>query len=157
MIGTESIQREVYVDASPAVVFDVVSRPEHVREWFADEAEWESGPGGTGRLKFRDRGRGPRTESFTVVESKPPWLFVFRWTHPPAEPATETNSLLVTFDLTPSGAGTLLRLTETGFAAPGRDGETPEERFLDHVRGWRIFLPRLAPYAESLARHHDRR
>ena len=27
-----SIDREIYVDASPEVVFEVVSRPEHLRE-----------------------------------------------------------------------------------------------------------------------------
>ena len=33
-----SIEREIYVEASPEVVFEVVSSPEHLREWWPDEA-----------------------------------------------------------------------------------------------------------------------
>ena len=44
-----SIEREIYVDASPEVVFAVVSRPEHLREWWPDDAALDDPtPGGTG-------------------------------------------------------------------------------------------------------------
>jgi uncharacterized protein YndB with AHSA1/START domain len=140
-----SIQRELYIEASPEVVFDVVSRPEHVAGWWADEAEFSPDPGAPGRIAFGDHG-----ESFTVVDAEPPHRFSFRWTHPDGRPASETNSYLVTFDLTPSGAGTLLRLTETGFRERGWEAAVLEEQYQEHVRGWDLFLPRLAPYAEKL-------
>ncbi|WP_439680644.1 SRPBCC family protein [Embleya sp. MST-111070] len=34
-----TIEREIHIDASPEVVFDVVSSPEHLREWWPDEAK----------------------------------------------------------------------------------------------------------------------
>jgi uncharacterized protein YndB with AHSA1/START domain len=140
-----SIQRELYVEASPEIVFEVVSRPEHVAQWWADEAEFTGAPGAPGHIAF-----GDHRESFTVVEAQPPHRFSFRWTHPAAEPATGSNSFLVTFDLTPSGDGTLLRLTETGFRERGWEAALLEEQYRDHERGWDIFLPRLRPYAEKL-------
>ena len=145
-----SIQRELYIEASPEIVFDVVSQPGHVSQWWADEAEFSSVPGSTGRITFVDRGRGSHDEPFTVVDANPPHRFSFRWTHPAGQAASETNSYLVTFDLTPSGTGTLLRLTETGFRERGWEAAVLEEQYRDHVRGWDLFLPRLVPYAETV-------
>ena len=52
-----SIERELYVDASPEVVFEVVSRPEHLREWWPDDATLDDrAPGGTGELTFGNHG-----------------------------------------------------------------------------------------------------
>ena len=62
----------------------------------------------------------------------------------------EGNSLLVTFDLTPSGRGTLLRMTETGFRELGWEAAVLEHQFHEHVTGWDFYLPRLAPYAATL-------
>ena len=50
-----SIEREIHVEASPEVVFEVISSPEHLREWWPDEADLEPVPGGTGELVFGDR------------------------------------------------------------------------------------------------------
>ena len=38
-LGT--LEREIYVDATPETVFDVVSDPKHVREWWPDEASYD--------------------------------------------------------------------------------------------------------------------
>ena len=82
------------------------------------------------------------------VEVDPPKRFSFRWCY--AEPGYGGNSLLVTFELAPSGSGTLVRMTETGFREMGWEAAVLEECYRDHVNGWGIFLPRLAPYVESL-------
>jgi uncharacterized protein YndB with AHSA1/START domain len=133
-----SIERELYIEATPAVVFEVVSDPRHVSRWWPDEAHYEPVPGSTGEISFG----GDKVEAFTVLEVRPPRTFTFRWTQPPGEPATAGNSLLVTFELVPSGDGTLLKLTETGY----RDEQTRS----DHVNGWDYFLPRIAPYVATL-------
>ena len=39
------IDRELYIDASPEIVFDVVSNPKHVSQWWPDEATYEAVPG----------------------------------------------------------------------------------------------------------------
>lgn len=145
-----SIEREIYVEAPPEVVFEVVSRPEHVSQWWADEALYEAAPGASGCLRFGDPARGGKTVSFDVVEVEAPRSFSFRWIHPAGERATEGNSLLVTFALAPSGSGTLLRMTETGYRELGWEAAQVEAQHADHSRGWDHFVPRLAAYAASL-------
>jgi len=145
-----SIEREIFVEASPDVVFEVVSSPEHVRQWWPDDAVYDVHPGSTGELVFGDRDAGAVVEAFTVLEVDPPRTFTFRWTQPAGEPAAAGNSLLVTFELVPSDGGTLLRMTETGFREMGWEAAVLEQKYREHVEGWGFFLPRLAPYAESL-------
>ena len=58
--------------------------------------------------------------------------------------------LLVTFELEPSGDGTTLRLTESGWREKGWEAAVREEAFHDHERGWDMFLPRLQGYAPSV-------
>ena len=50
-----SIEREIHVEATPEVVYEVISTPEHLREWWPDEAELEPVPGATGVISFGDR------------------------------------------------------------------------------------------------------
>jgi uncharacterized protein YndB with AHSA1/START domain len=145
-----TIEREIYVEASPEVVFEVVSSPDHLRGWWPDEAEYEPTPGSTGEIVFGDRDTGGKVVPFTVVDARPPRTFSFRWTHPADEAATAENSLLVTFDLTPTGDGTLLRMTETGFRELGWEAAVLERQYQEHATGWDFFLPRLAPYVATL-------
>ncbi|MCP9978998.1 SRPBCC family protein [Actinomadura madurae] len=76
----ESIEREIHIEASPEVVFEVVSSPRHLREWWPDEAEFAAVPGEAGRIGFGDP-QNREWMQFTVVEAVPPRLFSFRWTH----------------------------------------------------------------------------
>jgi uncharacterized protein YndB with AHSA1/START domain len=145
-----SIEREIYVEASPEVVFEVVSDPEHVKHWWPDDARYDATPGSTGELVFGDPASGGGVASFAVVDVRPPRTFSFRWTHPAGEVAAEGNSLLVTFELTPSGTGTRLTLTETGFREMGWEAAVLEQQYGEHVSGWDHFLPRLVPYVATL-------
>lgn len=145
-----TIEREIYVEAAPEIVFDVVSSPEHVQEWWPDEARYEARPGATGEIVFAEHGDGGAVVSFDVLEVEAPRTFSFRWTHPKGERAVPGNSLLVTFSLTPSGAGTLLKMTESGFREMGWEAAVLEETYRDHESGWDHFLARIAPYVESL-------
>jgi uncharacterized protein YndB with AHSA1/START domain len=147
---TGTIEREIHIEASPEVVFDVVSNPEHVREWWPDEADYSAGPGGAGRIGFR-QDTGTKWEQFTVVDTMPPRFFSFRWTHAEGESAAPGNSFLVEFELEPAGAGTRLRMTESGFRERGWDEAKTAEAYADHVSGWDFFLPRLPVYAEKVA------
>lgn len=146
-----TIEREVYVEASPEVVFEVVSSPDHLKQWWPDDARYSPTPGESGEIVFGDCDAGGTVVAFTVVDARPPRSFSFRWTHPAEQVAAEGNSLLVTFDLMPKGGGTLLRMTETGFREMGWEAALLEQQFRDHVSGWDFYLPRLAPYAEKIA------
>jgi uncharacterized protein YndB with AHSA1/START domain len=146
-----SIEREIHVDASPEVVFEVVSSPVHLREWWPDDADLEPTPGAVGELVWE----GSDTEDamvvpITVVAAEPPRLFSFRWDYAEGEVAAPGNSLLVTFELAPSGAGTVVRLTETGFREKGWEAAVLEQAYNKHVVGWDRHFPRLGEYVTRL-------
>jgi uncharacterized protein YndB with AHSA1/START domain len=146
-----SIEREIHIDASPEVVFEVISSPAHLQEWWADEADLEpAAPGAIGELVWGDRATAQaHVVPITVVDAEPPRLFSFRWVYE-GEVATATNSLLVTFELVPSGAGTVVRLTETGFREMGWEAAVLEEQYKEHCVGWDTHLPRLGEYLTQL-------
>ena len=147
-----SIEREIYVDASPEVVFEVVSRPEHLREWWPDDAALDDPtPGGTGQLTFGGHGsESVFVVPLTVVEWARARLFSFRWAYDPSLAPDQSNSFLVTLELVPSGKGTTLRLTETGFREQGWEVAKLEAEYQDHVQGWGRHLPRLPEYVARL-------
>jgi uncharacterized protein YndB with AHSA1/START domain len=146
-----TIEREVFVEATPEIVFEVVSSPDHLRQWWPDDARYEPTPGSAGEIVFGDRDADGVVVGFTVVDARPPRSFSFRWTHPVDQAAAEGNSLLVTFDLTPSDGGTLLRMTETGFRERGWEVAVLEQQYREHNSGWDFHLARLAPYVATLA------
>jgi uncharacterized protein YndB with AHSA1/START domain len=148
-VGT--IARELYIEAVPETVFDVVSRPEHVAQWWPDTAAYDVAEGSSGEITFGDPQADGARVSLTVLEVDPPRTFTFRWTHETGADPTADNSLLVTFELTAAGTGTLLRFVETGFRERGWDRSTTEATYRDHVSGWDHFLPRLIEYATGLA------
>ena len=141
-----SIERELHIDASPDVVFEVVSRPEHIKDWWGADTAIEPSAGSSGELVWEGG-----TAAITVVDVQPPRLFSFRWTHEAGQEATPDNSLLVTFELEPSGDGTLLRLTETGFRERGWELAQLEKAYQEHVVGWDRFVPRIGEVAERVA------
>lgn len=145
-----TIEREIHIDASPEVVFDVVSSPEHLREWWPDEAEFPAVPGSAGRIGFGGPAQATTWVQFTVVDAVPPRHFSFRWTHDEGEAAAPGNSLLVVFELEPADGGTLLRMIESGFRARGWDEAKAAAEHAEHVTGWDFFLPRLQAYAPKV-------
>jgi uncharacterized protein YndB with AHSA1/START domain len=146
-----TIEREIHVDASPEVVFEVVSSPEHLKEWWPDEAEIEPAAGATGHVAFH---RAAPEEAIVVpimvVDARPPQRFSFRWGHEAGTVPGPGNSLLVTFDLEPSGEGTLVRMTETGFRERGWEAAVLEQAYQEHSEGWDFFIPRLGAYVARL-------
>lgn len=146
-----TIEREIHIKASPATVFEVITSPVHLKEWWPDEAMIEPTPGARGELVFGDRSSPDvQIPQVTVVDAIPHRLFSFRWIHPADEVAREGNSLLVTFELTPTGDGTFVRMTETGFREMGWEVAVLEQHYREHVEGWAHFLPRLVAYAPSV-------
>ena len=146
-----SIEREIEIDAAPDVVFDVISSPAHIREWWnGAETDLSPTPGAVAEIAWGRDTAEPHIEPLTVVDAEPPRLFSFRWVYAPAAVADATNSLLVTFELVPSGAGTVVRLTETGFRDKGWEAAVLEAAYADHVNGWDIFVHSLADYVTRL-------
>ena len=146
-----SIEREIHVDASPEIVFEVISSPEHIRQWWnGAETDLSPKPGTVAEIAWGRDTAEPHIERLTVIEAEPPRLFSFRWVYGGAAAATPTNSLLVTFELVRSGGGTVVRVTETGFREKRWETAVLEAAYADHVRGWDIFVPSLGDYITRL-------
>jgi uncharacterized protein YndB with AHSA1/START domain len=148
--GYATIERELYINASPEIVYEVVSKPEHIVHWWTDEANFEATPGGSGWVGFGDVAAGGKRVELSVAEAIPPRLFAFRWTHELGEAAAIGNSNLVTFELAAEGKGTRLKFTEVGFVERGWEEPKAGEMHADHSNGWDHFLPRLSAYAEGI-------
>jgi uncharacterized protein YndB with AHSA1/START domain len=146
-----TIEREIEIDASPATVFEVITSPDHLTAWWPDEAVIDPTPGAVGELVFGDRASGDaQIPKITVVDADPPRRFSFRWVYPEDEDARDGNSLLVTFDVSARGTGTLLRMTEVGFREKGWEVAVLEQQFREHADGWDHFLARLVRYAPTV-------
>lgn len=142
-----SIEREVHVEAAPEVVYEAISTPDHLRGWWPDDAELEPVRGATGVVSFGDTSTPEAmVVPVTVVDVDPPRRFSFRWVYDEGEVAAPANSLLVTFEMVSSGAGTLVRFSETGFQEKGMT----EDQYREHVGAWDTFLPRLVDYVDRL-------
>jgi uncharacterized protein YndB with AHSA1/START domain len=140
-----AIEREILIEAPAGVVWRVITEPDQMRLWFADQVDLVAEPGAHGYVQFGDNG-GP-----VVVETvDPPHRFSFRWNHPRGEVPTVGNSTLVEFTLSPEGdERTRLRVTESGHVQ--RDWPDEEKRRYadEHRRGWGEFLDRLAIVAKG--------
>ena len=140
-----SIEREIHVDASPETVFEVISSPEHIREWWnGAETDLSPTPGAAAQVEWPG---GEHRERLRVVDAVPPRLFSFRWVF---DEGSDDVSLLVTFELEPAGVGTRLRMTETGFREKGWEVAQLEAAYADHVQGWDRFVPAIAEYSAGL-------
>ena len=140
----DRIEREVTIDAPVERVWSVITEAEHVGRWFGDAgAEIELWPGGRFRCSWMQHG----TVLGVVERVEPPRFFSYRWARPVGADVNAGNSTLVEFILTPDGAGTRLRVVESGFR--GLDG-TDEQRATyaeENTGGWKSELAELASYA----------
>ena len=137
----QTIEREIHIDASPEVVFDVVSSPEPSAGVVA------------GRRAVRTGRPGDRARSSSVTargwDSRYSSPLSTRYRRGRSRSAGRTrrtslrpsgNSLLVIFELAPAGDGTLLRMTESGFRERGWDAAVLEHQYEEHVTGWDFYL-----------------
>lgn len=148
---SDSITRDIVINASPETVYDVVSRPEHLAEWFSDEADLEPVRDARGVLTWRDKGTTPAaTVELTVVTADRPHVFAFSWVSPERQRATPTDSVLVEFRITAEQSGTRLVVSESGLDAVDWDDAAKAAYAAEHGSGWESFLPQLREYAEGL-------
>ncbi len=141
------IEREVLIDAPIEVVWRTITEPDQITQWFAERVELEVKPGGQGYMGFGEHG-GP-----VVVEAvDPPTRFSFRWNHPLGEEPVAGNSALVEFTLVSQGAGTRLRVAESGLELLAWSDAEKDRYAEEHRGGWGTFLDRLA---RLLAEHRQ--
>lgn len=93
------VTRELVLPAPPDEVWEALTDPEQLKEWFANDVEWDGD-----ELVYRwDDGEERRAR---IEESEEPHRLGFSWSD---GDGAETR---VTFELVEAGDGTLLTVTE---------------------------------------------
>ncbi|HEX5506175.1 MAG TPA: SRPBCC domain-containing protein [Thermomicrobiales bacterium] len=147
----EHVAREILIDAPVEVVWAVVTEPEHLGRWLGDTAAIDLRPGGALRLTYGEHGviRG------RVERVEPPHFVSFHWAFSAREGGAgvevrEGNATLVEFRLTAEGAGTRLRVVESGFARLDGTADENARYAEDHGRGWERELGELRDYVATV-------
>ena len=157
---TDSIEREIRIDAPIDVVWSVLTEPEQITQWFSDSADLDPRPGAEGTLTFRGSRKGSRPSgsqgegivNLRVERVEPPRYFSFRWDYPSGAEPDGSNAPLVEFTLTVDGEATTLKLVESGLRRPDwTDGEN-DHYVADHERGWDHHLGLLREHATAAVR-----
>ena len=141
----DRISREVVIDAPPEKVWAIVTEPRHVARWFSDEVEIDLRPGGAMRLTWHGHG----TYRGRVEAVEPPSRFAFRWLRREND---DGSSTLVEFILAPAGAGTRLRVVESGFQGLPWDEAVRARYAGENADGWADELSQLRDYVTGFAR-----
>jgi uncharacterized protein YndB with AHSA1/START domain len=128
--STETVEREIRIDAAPETVFTFFTDPKLLLRWKGLEATLEPEPGGLYRVVVNDR----NTVRGRFVEVDPPTRVVFTWGMEGEDAMVAPGSSTVEVTLSADGDGTLVRLVHRDLARAAR---------ADHERGWEHFLARL--------------
>ena len=114
------VRLEIRINASPKMVFTLLTNPAHMRTWLAEFVEADARPGGVFRIS------GPVGVSIegTYLEVIPDQKVVFTWG---GVEGVKPGESTVEFLLEPVGDGTLVRL---------RHYRLPEGAIDSHRRGW---------------------
>jgi uncharacterized protein YndB with AHSA1/START domain len=149
-----TVEREILIEATPQVVWGVITEPEQISRWFSDDADIEGRAGADGTLTWKPGGRGGEKEvdlvvPIRVVDAEPFRRFSFRWNHPDGAIPDESNSALVEFSLIEEAGGTRLKVVESGIDLV-TDDETSRSRYIEeHGHGWGKHFGELRDYVAS--------
>jgi uncharacterized protein YndB with AHSA1/START domain len=142
---TYAITRVVLIRAHRAAVWEAITTPELMTEWFGQKAEFEKMEvGATGTLGWDGYGDFP----VEIVEVDEPNTFAFRWGQE-SEPISDETSTLVRFTLDDEPDGTRLTLVETGFNSVAGSDEHRRKRADENRQGWNEELDELVAFLEK--------
>ena len=137
------IEKEILVEAPIDVVWQAITEPDQITQWFSAEAEVDGRAGAPGRLAFS----GGEVYYLQVEAFEPPHRFAYRWLHEKGASHTPANSMLVEFTLSAAGAATRVRVVESGFDEVDWSDDAKADYFEHHSEGWHTLLRRLADHA----------
>jgi uncharacterized protein YndB with AHSA1/START domain len=145
----DKIEREIMIEAPVERVWTTLTSAEHLGKWFGDAgAEIDLKPGGSLTVRWEEYG----TLHGRVEKVESPRAFSYRWAHGPShQELTPTNSTLVEFSLSPEGAGTRLRVVETGIMMLEGTDEARSKFYEEHSEGWSSELNELREYTLKVA------
>lgn len=125
-------------EAAPERVFDALTKPKMLSEWFAPSDEYEvhvdrfeARAGGAYRIEMRHKDGNVHTAVGTIKKIDRPALLTYTWKWE----GGEMPDTLVTWELSAADGGTELVLTHERFP----NAEATEQ----HTQGWTAMMPRL--------------
>ncbi len=144
------IKQEIEIDASQEIVFNAISDPKKLTNWFPDVAILEPKVGGKFKISFLKDSKKPKMKmdrdfinEGRVLEIVLNKKLVHTWQWAMFFDFPET---IVTWELKPvSNNKTRLMLTHTGFTGKEEGPASLEE----HNKGWSFFLNELILYCQK--------
>lgn len=135
------IEKRVTINASQEAVFEAISDPQKIINWFPDAVEGSMNPGDDPVFDFGEYGKN----KVHIVESKPHSYFSYRWVpgskHFMGDVMTVANTLVEFFIESKDESTVEVIVKESGFLSlPEADRE---QRFQDNTGGWDYMAGRL--------------
>jgi uncharacterized protein YndB with AHSA1/START domain len=144
------IDRTIEVNAPPDRVWKVLTTAADLSAWFRVGIEGEIAPGAELWMTSNSPGHEGMRFVVRITEMTPPRRFVWQW-HPgavdPSVDYTREPWTTVTFTLEPSGKGTRLSVSETGFTAISLARRA--KVYADNTQGWAEVIVWIQKYAEA--------
>jgi len=128
---------------APTNVWAALTTPEGLSAWFGEKATIDLRPGGAAQMTF---GSG-LTVDMRIERVEEPTVLGFTWRLPDL-PESDPRRTYVEFTLEAAGAGTRLRVVETGFAQLPDDSR--RTTYDSHADGWASELGELADYLDGV-------
>ena len=132
------IERSITVKAAKERVFGAITDPKQIINWFPDAVEGTIEPGSRPIFDFGTYGK----VELYITAVDPYDYFAYKWV--PSGDGGDVlaqKHTLVEFRLEETSEGTLVRLTESGFAS--LDPDQIAARYKDNTEGWEYMFDRL--------------
>ena len=136
----DTIEREILIGAPIERVWEIVTTPEHMGQWFGDAGAERHGD--VINMSWKEHG----TAELRVVRSEAPSAFAYRWD----ANVGGIGDTLVEFTLSTEGDGTRVRVVESGFASLATSDAERERLREGNVGGWKHELGDLERYAQTV-------
>jgi uncharacterized protein YndB with AHSA1/START domain len=136
----DRIERELVLPVAIERVWEALTDPAQVSQWFDIHTEIDLRPGGAAAFGWEKEGR-----FLAVVEDVEPLrCFSYRWCLDRDTPVDAGPTTQVEFTLEEVAGGTRLSLVETGFDAIAED--VRDRHLSDNTKGWKESMDDLAKY-----------
>ncbi len=134
-----TVERDVWIAAPPEKVWDILTDPRHMEQWWGDKWQFSSRAAG-GTVTFGDPADASHA-AITVFDA--PTRFVLQWQASAGWPALVTE-----YSLVEENGGTRVYVSESGFEQFGDD--VRQKRLDQTSEGYQQVLSDLKVYVEAL-------
>lgn len=147
--NTDSIVKEILLNAPRSRVWRAISTPAEFCEWFGVKLVGQFAPGSHLTGQVTSKGNEHFQIEMWIDRVEPEHTFSYRW-HPNAHDAATDYSkeptTLVVFTLEESGKGTHLTVVESGFDA--LPAARREKAFTGNSKGWESQMQRIKAHVD---------